>query len=130
MSLISKQEKKDILVDCIFCLIVAKETTADIVFETDETLFFRDISPKAPVHVLGIPKRHISAVAALEESDDALVGQLLRETAELATRLNVSNEGFRLIINNGSNAGQAVEHMHVHILGGEPLGPMRCTHKM
>lgn len=112
--------------NCIFCAIAATTKAADVIYSSDTTIFFRDIAPKAPVHILGIPRRHIASASALVAADDVLAGQLLRETAELATKLDISNGGFRIIINNGSNAGQAVDHLHVHLLGGEPLGPMKC----
>jgi histidine triad (HIT) family protein len=92
--------------DCLFCRIVAGEIPATVVHETDTTLSFRDITPKAPVHVLVIPKDLLAAAAAVAEADGLLA------------------DGFRLLFNTGGFAGQEVFHVHAHVLGGEPFGPM------
>ena len=112
--------------DCIFCSIVDGQTPADVVSETETTLFFRDINPQAPVHVLGITKEHISSVAALDVEHDAVIGALLRQAGSVADQLGVKESGFRVTTNTGSDADQSVPHVHVHVLGGEPLGKMRC----
>lgn len=111
---------------CIFCQIVAGTTVAEIVHEGGATLFFRDISPKAPVHVVGIPKRHIASLASVHSEDALVVGQLLLELAAVARKLGVADGGYRVMTNVGNDAGQEVRHLHFHLLGGEPLGPMRC----
>ncbi len=110
--------------DCLFCRIVAGEIPARTVHETDTTLAFRDIGPQAPVHVLVIPKAHHADVAALAAADPALAGDLLATAAAVAEAEGLRGDGFRLIFNTGRHAGQEVFHVHGHVLGGAPLGPM------
>ena len=105
----------------IFQKIIDKEIPADIVYETSEVLAFRDINPQAPVHVLVIPKKPIISVAHATEPDQHVLGQLLLAAAEVARLEGVSETGYRLVINNGTNAGQTVFHLHVHVLAGRPL---------
>ena len=112
--------------ECIFCQIAAGIAAADVVYDGEETLFFRDISPKAPVHVVAIPKKHITSLSSVGLDDRELLGELMIDIALVAQRLGVSEDGYRVITNVGGNAGQKVSHLHFHILGGEPLGPMRC----
>jgi histidine triad (HIT) family protein len=110
--------------DCLFCRIVAKEIPATVVHETDTTLAFRDIAPKAPVHVLVIPKAHYATAAELAAADPALAGAVLAAAGTVAELEGVSGSGYRLIFNTGRHGGQEVDHVHVHVLGGAPLGPM------
>jgi histidine triad (HIT) family protein len=110
--------------DCLFCRIVAGEIPATVVHETPTTLAFRDIGPKAPVHVLVIPKAHHADVAALAEADPGLAGEVLAAAAAVAKAEGLLADGYRLIFNSGVNGGQEVLHVHVHVLGGGPLGPM------
>ena len=110
--------------DCLFCKIVAGEIPATIVRETDTMLAFRDIDPKAPVHVLVIPKEHYADVATLAQGDPILAGQLLDTAAAVAESEGILLDGFRLIFNTGEYGGQEVDHAHGHLLGGAPLGPM------
>ena len=105
----------------IFKRIIDHEIPADIVYEDDLCLAFRDISPKAPVHVLLIPKQEIPAVNDLQDADQLLAGHLLLVAGRLAQQLELNN-GYRLVVNCGPDAGQAVNHLHIHILGGRPLG--------
>ncbi|GAB1690093.1 HIT domain-containing protein [Krasilnikovia sp. M28-CT-15] len=112
--------------DCLFCRIVAGEIPATVVHETDTTLAFRDIGPKAPVHVLVIPKDHHPDIAALALADPGVAADVLAAAAAVAEAEGLRTEGFRLIVNNGPHAGQEVAHVHVHVLGGAPLGPMVC----
>lgn len=114
------------MADCVFCQIAAGTTPAEVVFDGGDTLFFRDISPKAPVHVVGIPKKHIDSLAAMIGDDHAVMGKLLHEIAHVAESLDIQAGGYRVITNVGRNAGQEVRHLHFHVLGGEPLGPLRC----
>jgi len=109
--------------ECIFCSIAAGETPADLVWQGENTVFFRDINAKARVHVLGIPKSHATNFA---EAPADVITELMRDTQTVAAELGVDQGGYRLVINNGVNAGQEVAHLHVHILGGEPVGPMKC----
>ncbi|MET7399021.1 histidine triad nucleotide-binding protein [Dactylosporangium sp. NPDC005572] len=110
--------------DCLFCRIVAGEIPATVVHETDETLAFRDIGPKAPVHVLVIPKAHHADVAELAAADPALAGTLLAACAAVAAGEGLKEDGYRVIFNVGAHSGQEVFHVHAHVLGGRPLGPM------
>ncbi|WP_238010311.1 histidine triad nucleotide-binding protein [Dactylosporangium sp. AC04546] len=110
--------------DCLFCRIVAGEIPATVVHETDETLAFRDIGPKAPVHVLVIPKEHFTDVAALAVADPGLAGKVLAACAAVAAAEGLTEDGYRVIFNAGPHSGQEVFHVHAHVLGGRPLGPM------
>ena len=106
--------------DCLFCKIAAKEIPAAIVYEDDLCIAFDDIAPQAPVHSLVIPKKHISGPAAISRADDQLIGKVLRIGAHLA-RENDIPDNFRFVVNNGEEAGQAVFHFHMHVLGGRPM---------
>jgi histidine triad (HIT) family protein len=110
--------------DCLFCRIVAGEIPATVVHETDTTLAFRDIGPKAPVHVLVIPKAHHADVAALAGADPGLTADVLAAAAAVAEAEGLRGDGFRLIFNTGAYGGQEVFHVHGHVVGGRPLGPM------
>ena len=110
--------------DCLFCRIVAGEIPADVVHETDTTLAFRDIDPKAPVHVLVIPKDHHRDVVTLAQADPKVAADVLAAAAAVAEAEGLLGDGFRLLFNNGGYAGQEVFHVHAHVLGGKPLGPM------
>ncbi|MCW3840093.1 histidine triad nucleotide-binding protein [Micromonospora yasonensis] len=112
--------------DCLFCRIVAGEIPATIVRETAATLAFRDIDPKAPVHVLVIPKEHYADVVTLAEADPGLAGEVLATAAVVAEEEGLTGDGFRLMFNTGPYGGQEVFHAHAHLLGGAPLGPMLC----
>lgn len=105
----------------IFAKIIHREIPADIVYEDDHCLAFRDINPQAPTHVLVIPKREIPSLAEAEDSDAALLGHLLLVARKLATQLGLTN-GYRTVLNCGRDGGQSVDHLHVHLLGGRPLG--------
>lgn len=110
--------------DCLFCRIVAGEIPATVVFENDAILAFRDIRPKAPVHVLVITKAHHADVSALAGADEKLAGRLLAAVAEVAAAEGVTETGFRTIFNSGAHSGMEVPHVHAHILGGRQLGAM------
>ncbi|HET6212239.1 MAG TPA: histidine triad nucleotide-binding protein [Micromonosporaceae bacterium] len=112
--------------DCLFCRIAGGEIPARVVHETPTTLAFRDISPKAPLHVLVIPKEHHADVAALAEADPALAGEVLATAAVVAKAEGMLMGGYRTIFNTGRYAGQDVFHAHAHLIGGGPLGPMVC----
>lgn len=112
--------------DCIFCSIAAGSTPAEIIFDGGDTLFFHDISPKAKVHILGIPKDHIPSLQEIQGDHHALVGKLLHDAVHVAEEAGLDEGGYRVLTNIGAHAGQVVPHLHFHILGGEPLGPLRC----
>lgn len=105
--------------DCLFCRIVAGEIPSDRVLEDEEIMAFRDISPQAPTHVLVIPRRHVADVGALTEADADLLAALFR-----GVRNVVAAEGlrsYRIVSNTGAEAGQSVDHLHLHVLGGRPM---------
>lgn len=102
---------------CIFCQIVNGDATANKVYETDTVLAFHDQNPQAPTHILIIPKKHIARVSEVEAGDADLMGDLLVAASEIAAEQGVA-DGFRLVVNNGSRAGQSVFHIHLHLLAG------------
>lgn len=106
---------------CIFCKIAGHEIPASVVYEDDRLLAFNDINPAAPVHILIIPKRHISGIAALAESDGDLIGHMMVTAAELAEEKGVAENGYRVVVNQGADAGQSVAHLHFHLLGGRQM---------
>jgi histidine triad (HIT) family protein len=106
--------------NCIFCKIAAKEIQSEIVYEDDTCVAFRDAAPQAPVHVLVVPKNHTEHIADYSESDAQLIGHIHLVACRVAQDLGVG-DGFRLVTNNGSTAGQSVFHWHVHILGGRRM---------
>ncbi|MGO8677516.1 MAG: histidine triad nucleotide-binding protein [Limisphaerales bacterium] len=106
----------------LFEKIIAREIPAEIVYEDDMVLAFRDINPKAPTHVLIVPKKPIPRVSEAKPGDQQLLGCLLLKAAEVAGKLGLTRSGFRLVFNNGPDAGEAVPHLHCHILGGRPMG--------
>lgn len=107
--------------DCIFCKIVRGELDAKKVYEDDDVLAFEDISPQAPVHILVIPKKHISSLLAFEPEDEKLIAKIIFRIQELAKRLNLAEKGFRVVNNIGQDGGQSVFHIHFHLLGGRRL---------
>ena len=107
---------------CLFCQIVEKKVPAKVAFEDDQVLAFHDIRPQAPVHVLVIPKKHITSLMDMTAGDDALVGGVVRRARELAREMGLGERGFRLVFNAGDDAGYSVYHIHLHLLGGRALG--------
>src|ERR1051325_4261749 len=106
----------------LFEKIIAREIPSEIIYEDDQVAAFRDINPKAPVHVLIVPKKPIPRIGAATEADAAVLGHLLVKAAGLAEKLGLGKSGFRLVINNGPDAGESVPHLHCHIMGGRQLG--------
>lgn len=104
----------------IFGKIIRREIPADIVYEDDQCLAFKDINPQAPVHVLLIPKKEIDKLGNAGTSDQALLGHLMLAAGKIARQLGVG-DAFRVVINNGAEAGQSVFHLHLHVLGGRPF---------
>ncbi len=111
--------------DCVFCKIVAGEIPADIVYQDEVVLGFRDINPLAPTHLLIIPKKHIPSLAHLSEAESSLIGDMVNTANQLAKREGVSEGGYRLVINCGEQGGQLVPHLHMHLLGGRQLSDAR-----
>lgn len=109
--------------DCLFCRIVAREIPADTVLETEHVLVFRDIAPQAPVHLLAVPKWHVPSIAAVGEGDGDLLASLFT-AANAAAASELGDRGWRIATNHGEEAGQSVFHLHLHIMGGAPLGPL------
>lgn len=107
--------------DTIFSKIIRREIPADIVYEDDDCLAFRDITPQAPTHILVIPKKPIPQLADAQEEDKALLGHLLFTVSEIARQEELNN-GYRVVINIGEEGGQTVFHLHLHLLGGRALG--------
>lgn len=105
--------------DCLFCRIVAGEIPAKIVDETPGCIAFRDVKPEAPVHILVIPRKHISSLA--ESSDPGLLGEMLDLVRRLAVKEGVVDTGYRTVVNTGPDGGQSVDHLHAHLLGGRKL---------
>jgi len=106
---------------CIFCKIVNKEIAADIVYEDDKVIAFKDTKPVAPVHLLIIPKKHIPSVNHLSLGDRELIGELFVVAQKMARVKGVAKTGYRLIFNIGKDAGQTIDHLHLHLIGGERL---------
>jgi histidine triad (HIT) family protein len=107
--------------DCLFCNISAGEISADIVLQDDNVVAFRDINPKAPTHVLIIPRRHIATINDLETGDASTVGLLFMAAADIAKSEGISEEGYRVVMNCNAAAGQSVFHVHLHLLGGRNM---------
>ncbi len=109
------------MTDCIFCKIAGGEMTADVIFEDDDVIAFRDISPKAPTHVLVIPRRHISTLNDLGESDVEIAGRMVHAAQKIALQEGIADGGYRTVINCNTDGGQAVYHIHLHLLGGRQM---------
>jgi len=107
--------------DCLFCKIVAGEIPAEIIFESETVIAFRDINPKAPTHVLMIPKRHIATINELADADKDAVGELFLVAAKIAADEGHADDGYRVVMNCNAAAGQTVFHIHLHLLGGRQL---------
>ena len=112
--------------DCIFCKIINKEIPSNIVYEDEEILAFRDINPVAPVHILVIPKKHISSLVDLKQEDELVIGKIYTVINKIAEQEGIAEKGFRVIVNCGEDGGQEVKHLHFHILGGKKLGTKIC----
>lgn len=110
------------MADCIFCKIVAGEIASQRVFEDEYLLAIRDINPQAPVHILLLPKRHVPSLLDLRGEDAELASQIAMAAAEIARRQGIAESGFRLLTNTGPDGGQAVAHLHFHLLGGRQMG--------
>jgi histidine triad (HIT) family protein len=106
---------------CLFCEIVAGRIPSRVVYQDETVLAFHDIKPEAPVHVLLVPKKHLTSLLDLQPEDDALVGSLVRRARDLAQELGLGERGFRLVFNAGADAGYSVFHIHLHLLGGRSL---------
>jgi histidine triad (HIT) family protein len=108
--------------DCIFCKIASGEIKADLVYQDDQVAAFRDLKPQAPVHILIVPKQHISSLAGVSAEHEAVLGRVMVAASRLAEREGIARDGFRVVMNAGANAGQTVDHVHLHLLGGRGMG--------
>lgn len=109
--------------DCLFCKIAKKEIPSDIIYEDEKILVFKDIHPVAPVHVLLIPKMHITSINQLDDNNLEYIKAIFKIIPEVAQKLNVFETGYRVISNTGEDGGQVVKHLHFHLIGGKHLGP-------
>ena len=107
--------------DCLFCRIIAGTIPAAIVYQDERLVAFKDINPQAPMHVLLVPRRHVASLNDLTGDDDALVGEMVRRGAALATEQGYADGGYRTVFNCNADAGQTVFHIHLHVLGGRRL---------
>jgi histidine triad (HIT) family protein len=107
---------------CLFCKIANGEIESEIAYTDDQVVAFEDVNPQAPVHTLVIPKKHISTVNDLNESDNELMGHMLSIGKKLAKEKGISDKGYRMILNTNREAGQSVFHIHLHLMGGRPMG--------
>ena len=109
------------MVECLFCKIAKKEVFSSLVYEDDKIVAFPDINPKAPVHLLLIPKKHLTSLNEAKKEDKKLLGHLFYQAKVLAEKKNIAQNGYKLVLNCGKAAGQVVDHLHLHLLGGKPL---------
>lgn len=107
--------------DCLFCKIVDRELPSDVVYEDDDVMAFRDISPQSPVHILVIPRRHVATVNDLRDGDAGLVGKLVLRARDLAVGEGLAEDGYRLVLNCNQHGGQTVYHIHLHLMGGRQM---------
>lgn len=112
------------MLDCIFCKIIDKQIPADIVFENDKILAFRDINPKAKIHLLFIPKQHIASVNELNEQNKDIIAEVFLQAKNIAKEQGLAESGYRILVNTGPDSGQEVFHVHWHLLGGNKLGDL------
>ena len=110
------------MVDCLFCKMVSGEIQPDVVFEDDDVLAFRDVSPQAPVHVLVIPKSHIATTNELTPEHAVLIGKMVLAARQIAADEGIAEPGYRMVMNCNPEAGLSVYHIHLHMLGGRPMG--------
>lgn len=108
--------------DCIFCKIIKKEIPSEIVYEDEEIIAFKDINPAAPIHILVIPKKHISSIIEIKKEDEAIIGKIYSVINKIAEDIGIKEKGFRVILNCGEDGGQEVKHIHFHLLAGKKLG--------
>lgn len=108
--------------DCIFCKIISGEIPSNKVYEDENVLAFKDLNPQMPVHILVIPKKHITSITDLKEEDESLVGKIFTAINKIAKDMGIAKGGFRVLSNCGVDAGQTVKHLHFHILAGKKMG--------
>ncbi len=106
---------------CVFCKISEDKIQARKIYQSNDIIAFHDINPQAPVHVLVIPRRHIRNLLEADEQDASLIGRMLIVTTQIAKQLNIAESGYRIVINTNRNAGQSIDHLHIHLLGGRAM---------
>lgn len=110
------------MTDCLFCRIVAGDLPADIVYHDDESVAFRDIQPQAPVHILVVPRQHLSGLDAVASVDPGMLGRLFQTVGSIAESEGLGDRGYRVVVNTGPDAQQSVRHLHIHVIGGRAMG--------
>lgn len=109
------------MADCIFCKIAAGEAPSEIVYQDEQVIAFRDINPVAPTHILIVPKKHLASVNEITAQDEMMIGHMFFIANQLAREEGIHETGYRLIINNGPHGGQVVDHLHLHMMGGQAM---------
>ena len=104
--------------DCIFCSIIKKESSAEIIYENENSVVFKTIKPSAPIHLLIVPRKHIPSVNDIEKVDKDLIGELFLAAQKASEKVNIKNLGYKLAVNVGKDGGQEIDHLHIHLLGG------------
>jgi histidine triad (HIT) family protein len=107
--------------DCLFCQISQHKIPTELVHEDDQTVAFKDINPKAPVHLLVVPKKHIESIADLKEEDQSLIGRMIYQAKLLAEEFGIAKDGYKLVFNCRKHGGQLIDHLHLHLLGGKSI---------
>lgn len=107
--------------DCLFCGIIERRVKGDLVYEDELVVAFKDIVPRAPVHVLIVPRKHIATLVELQRSDNLLIGEIFNVAGRLAQQFGIADTGYRVVVNCGADAGQTVFHLHFHLLGGRQM---------
>ena len=108
--------------NCLFCKIIKGEIPAEKIYEDEDVLAFSDINPEAPIHILVVPKKHITSLAHIEKEDEKLIGKIFGVINKISEERNFKNDGYRVVNNCGENGGQSVKHIHFHVLAGKKLG--------
>ncbi len=108
--------------ECVFCKIIRGEIPTELVFENENLVAFKDIHPVAPVHILVVPTKHIESIDAMETYDQPLIGEIFQVMQKLARQYSISDSGYRIFVNTGTDGGQEVPHLHFHLIGGKKLG--------
>ncbi|MDI6799900.1 MAG: histidine triad nucleotide-binding protein [Actinomycetota bacterium] len=112
------------MADCIFCKIINGQIPSEIVFESETVIAFRDINPQAKVHILILPKKHMEPMGEISAKQAEVMSDIFMAAKEIASRQKIAQSGFRLIMNAGSDGGQEVPHLHIHLLGGQKMGKL------
>ena len=112
---------KDFDPNCLFCKIIAGQIPSDMVYKDKDVVVFKDINPTAPIHMMVVPVRHIVSLATMAEADTAVVAKMTAAANKVAKQVGIAERGYRLVINSGPEAGQVIQHLHMHLLGGREL---------